>query len=97
MDRIDQPISGYYTTRFVRGGPRVAAKIWQEERGLKAECDGKPIDPYALWPRVMGRGITEIEYRHMTELAMWCRTYAPHEPPANPNQPIDLGAQDPIF
>ena len=97
MDRIDQPREGFYATRFVRGGPRVPARIWREDGVLKAECNGKTANPFALWPRVMGREITEREYRHLTDLATWCLAYAPHEPPARPDQPIDLGKQEPIF
>lgn len=95
--RIDQPQPGHYATRLVRKGPLVPARIWLSDGRLHAELNGKAADPYRLWPSVMGRPITEVNYRFMVQEAVWCRTYAPHEPPANPESPIDLGKMPAIF
>jgi hypothetical protein len=108
--RIDQPEPGYFFTRFVRGGPKVPARIWwsiatDPETGesldrspmLLAEIGGQPTDPFSLWPRVCGQAIPKAEFDFLTAQADWCSRYAPHEPAANPNQPINLAELPPIF
>lgn len=100
---IDRPQEGWFRTRLVKGGPLVPARIWRSvatdpltgealDRSpiLQAEINGKPIDPYELWPRVADRRITEAEFKFMTADSEWCQRHAPNEPAANPGKPIDL-------
>lgn len=117
--RIDLPRIGWFTTRLVKGGPPIAARIhrpchctinggdtnaehpWRPTCDryppLAAEQNGKPINPFALWPRVIGSEITEAEYRYLTDNAEWCRVHAPEEPSARPGERIDLRQQPPIW
>lgn len=108
--QIGVPEIGWYWTRHVRGGAKVAARIYwsvakDEDTGepldrspvMLAELDGKFVDPYDLWPRVCGHGITEAEYKFMRAEASWAREYAPDDAVANPNVAVDLGSMAPIL
>lgn len=92
--RIDQPEPGFFAIKFVKGGPRIAARISQGMGFWSASIGGEPCgnrhpDPaYAdgvsrIWES--GARITQAEYDALL-----------HSPPATPELPINLGAMPPI-
>lgn len=97
----DEPQAGFYKRRLVRGGPWVGARIWREPEIdfvtekpggrdiLQCEVGDRRSDPLAEWPRLCSHPIPEAEYRHRTATAKWTKDYAPHEPEARPDQPIN--------
>ena len=94
--RIDQPEPGFFRIRLVRHGPFVPARIAHRLGFWTAEINGAPageahVDPafadavYRIW--TTGTRITEAEYRNMLG-----------QPSVlDPAQPIDIGAQPPVF
>ena len=82
--RIDAPEPCWARVRKVKGGPWVAARIWHGIGGLRAEINGGAADVARVWES--GEFISSQEY--MTLKA---------NPPANPDQPIDIGAMPPAF
>lgn len=96
----DDPQCGWFECRLVKGGPFVPARIWlyspTDENGdlvgdevLQCEIAGQYRDPTEAWSWLCGRPISEARFNFMTADAEWARTYAPHEPKANPRQPVD--------
>ncbi|MDB5243748.1 MAG: hypothetical protein JWP57_4374 [Spirosoma sp.] len=93
--------------RLVKDGPKVAARIWQDDNGLwRAEINGEVqepagADPYRargvlrIWHS--GRRCTEGEYRYRLELKAWALANNPDHPAANPSRPISLKRMPPIF
>lgn len=61
--RIDQPRPGFFKMRLVRGGPFVAARIWQEGDALKAHINAFPADLDRVW--LFGREIAADEYKRL--------------------------------
>lgn len=98
------PGPGYYRRRVVRDGPYVPVRIWwngnRDEHGalvedevLRCTVGFDERDPYQIWP--CGEAITEADYRQMMAVAEWARgTTAPE---GNPDKPVDLIDQPPVF
>lgn len=96
-----EPHPGFYKRRLVKNGPWVAVKIElirpvDDETGeliadeyLRAEQDGKEVDPVAVWLYCCTHPITETDYRYLTGATRWDKAYAPEHPYANPGQPVD--------
>ncbi len=63
---------------------------------MLAELNGKDIDAYVLWPRVIDAEIPEAEYRYMMALKDHVERYEPDAVEANPTTRIDLSKQAPI-
>jgi hypothetical protein len=96
----DTPQAGWYYTRFVRGGPKVAVKIEivqdVDETGelinpvtFEAYRDGAPVDVWRVWPMVADAPITEDEYNFMLAKTDYAKRYTPEAPEANPGQKVD--------
>lgn len=97
---------GYWLIRLVKGGPRVAARIWWVETvvdpdfpenrmdGTRSPFFAAEIDgaPADLITVWMGRlqSISEQEYRFRVADSAWARQHKPDEPIANPRRRIDL-------
>lgn len=61
--RVDEPRPGYFRMRLVRGGPYVAARIWQGKTGLLAHVNGAPTDLDRVW--LFGHEIDLAEYQKL--------------------------------
>lgn len=105
---INAPQPGYYQRRLVKGGPMVPAKIWLEEdvdevgdlmadQRLLCLVDGQPCDAVDQWTWLAGRPISREDYEFMVADSTWCKSYAPHEPKANPTKPINIRETKPVF
>lgn len=111
MSRIDIIEAGWYWTRQVRGGPRMAARIWwgfptwmtEEETtdrqpAWNAEVDGQPHDDVdGLWVWVADKKIDQAEYDYLLARSHHARTWDPSMPEADPKKPIDLNRAKPPF
>jgi hypothetical protein len=106
----DDPQCGWFQRPLVKGGVMVPARIWMhqpvdEETGdlvgdetLQCEVDGRYADPNAQWTWLAGAPISEAEFNYLTAKRQWSEDYAPHEPYANPRQPVDwLAVPTPSF
>ncbi|HUY05075.1 MAG TPA: hypothetical protein VMV33_17495 [Rhodocyclaceae bacterium] len=104
--RVDQPETGHFLLRLVRGGPFVAARIAYTDNLWRATIDGAEQDPPApewfraagverIW--IGGRRCTPAEYDYHLQLARWARTHSPDHPAAQPEKPIDLRRLPPVF
>lgn len=100
--RFDEdPKPGWYTRRLVRGGPRVACRIWlhQEidpetgeltaEEYLRCEVCGRKADPDREWTYLCHHPITAAEFNFMTADKAWAEVNAPDDPAANERKAID--------
>lgn len=97
----DIPQVGWYKRRLIRGGPWVPARIWRE-RAIDFQTD-KPGDlddllcqvgdklknPSDQWPWLHNAPISEADYDFMRRARTWAKNYAPNEPEANEDKPID--------
>jgi hypothetical protein len=81
---IAEPEPGYFRMRLVKGGPWVAARIWIPFGILMGEINGGEADPHRIW-----------ESAERISVAAWLALM--RDPPANPDQPIDLAAMPPPF
>jgi hypothetical protein len=103
---VDEPEEGLFLIRLVKGGPFVAARIWRDAGIWRAEIDGQVKEPGAADP-IQAAGVlkvwhygqhtTEAEYLYRKQLGEWARAHDPDSPAANPERPIRLTAQKPIF
>lgn len=106
----DDPQPGFYECRLVKDGPFVAARIWMHqptdpETGdligdevLQCEIAGQHRDAAEAWSWLCARPIPESQFEFMTADAEWTRTYAPHEPKANPREAVNwLTVPTPTF
>ena len=94
---VDQPEPGFFTTRLVRNGPLVPARIiWHEGEGWQAVVNGEP-GPTSYDDVVAGVDliwnycprISEAEYEFMLAVIAWAEEHEPRHPAANPRRPID--------
>lgn len=97
----EEPQCGWFKRRLVKGGPFVPARIWlysptDPETGdlvgdevLQAEVDGNYADPEQQWSWLNGNPITEAEFKYLTANRAWTSEHAPHEPYANPREPVN--------
>lgn len=65
---IGQPRPGFFKMRLVRGGPYVAARIWQAGEALKAHINAFPADLDRVWE--FGREIGADEYKRLMGSAL---------------------------
>lgn len=96
-----EPQCGWYRARLVRGGPWVPVRIWMEsptdpETGeliadefVRAEIDGREVDPAEVWIRACAHPITEETFNYMRDAAAWDRRHDPAAPAANPHRAVD--------
>lgn len=97
----NDPQSGFYKRRLVKGAAFVPARIWRApdgEGGSTCFClvDGKTRDPLAEWPRLAMQPITQAEYDFMVADADHARRYRPDDPKADPRKPIKLDEHKPV-
>lgn len=64
-------------------------------RTLLAHIGGKDADPLFVWER--GQRITAQEYHWRMSLRDWAITYAPEQPEAKPERPVDLARLPSLF
>lgn len=108
--RVDVPVAGFYRTKLAKGAAWVPARIWlgvaidpvtgesmDRSPMLCAEVNGRYVDPYEVWPSLVGQPITEAEFKYLTANAEWCAEHAPADPAANPRTKIDLNTVPSIF
>lgn len=74
----DEPNPGWYKRRFRGGGPFVPVRVWMhqaidfetgelmEPETLRAEVNGQPYDPVAVWPYCTA--ISEADYHALVEM-----------------------------
>ena len=106
--RIERPEPGFFRLKLTRGGPWVAAIIFQpcpiefepetfqavdRVYHLQAEIDGRPVDLSRIWG--YGRRVSMAEYLYLKATSAWARQYAPKAPEANPRQAIDFDSLAP--
>lgn len=91
----EEPQSGCYQRRLVRGGPFVPARIWREPSPtpgfdyLFCVVNGKPADPYSEWARLAQHPITAKQAAFEEADADHARKWRRGDPKANPYKPID--------
>lgn len=96
----DDPKCGWFKRKLVKGSVFVPAKIWMHqpvdedgelvgEEELQCEVDGQRRDPAAEWSYLSAHPVPESEFKFLTDNREWADNYAPHEPYANPTQPVD--------
>lgn len=96
----DEPQCGWFKRRLVKGGVFVPARVWMHqpvdqdgelvgEEVLQCETDGQCRDANDQWSWLADNPITESEFNFLTATRKWCTENAPHEPYANPGQPVD--------
>lgn len=100
----NEPQSGFYQRRLIKGAPLVPARIWREadldgktgkETGkvvVRCEVDGDPKDPFAEWTRLSMAPISMAEFDFMSADSTHAKKYRPDDPKATPRMPIDLAA-----
>lgn len=64
---------------------------------LRAEVDGREVDPREVWLWCCENRITEDEYRLLRAQAQWAREWAPERPEANPTRQVNLAEMRPIL
>lgn len=101
MPATDEPQCGFFKRRLVKDGPFVPARIWlnqpvDDETGelcddetLQCEVNGAYADAHEQWTWLAGNPISEAEYKYLAATVQWSAWHAPHEPMANPRQPVD--------
>ena len=97
----EDPQCGWFKRSLVKDGPLVPARIWLEqpvddETGdligdevLRCEVNGREADPIAQWSWLCGKPIARSEFDYMMARRQFSQEWAPHEPAANPYQPVD--------
>jgi hypothetical protein len=101
--RVEEPTTGFYRFRMVRGGHPVGIHIWfgpphdpdtgeEMDRGHRwqATMNNKLIDLDRVWPNCGREPITQAEHDHLCALQAWAIKNAPDAPQADPRRPIDL-------
>ena len=78
---IAEPAPGYYRTKLRRGGPWVAARIWQDDAGTHCIVADQGRDADAAWPSL--QAITPEAYAALQQRN---RT----DPRFDPTSTIDL-------
>lgn len=99
---VDEPQSGYYRRRLVKGGPWVPVKIWliqivDPETGeltqpsyFCCDVDGKPASAEDQWSYVCDQPITRADYDHMVDVSKYAKARDPREPLADPRKKVNL-------
>lgn len=110
LSGADAPDEGYYAVRIVKGGPRVACKIWfgcpldpltgeELDRSPRwcALRNGAEVHVFEIWPYCAREPITEAEYNHLLAVYDWAFKNGANDPAANPDKPIDLNKTNLLF
>ena len=104
----DEPQSGFYRMRLVKGGPFVPVAIWidkqvdevtgelTDDERLVALANGKTADPTRVWSFCARHPITEEDYRDFIEVQEWASHHSPDHPAANPYRPLNLLDMEPV-
>lgn len=99
---LNTPVVGYYKRRLVRGGPWVAARIWQEggerdeagdllsDERLLCEIDGQPRDALEQWPYLADSRIDHAEYLYLLADSQHAKAHRVDDPKATPTAPVDF-------
>lgn len=102
QDQPDFPQCGCFERRLVRGGVFVPASIWREaeldpvtgeptgQQILRCQVGSNIRDPFIEWPMLARRPIRREKYDFQMADHGWAKLYAPTDPKANPNKPIDI-------
>lgn len=97
----EEPQCGWFKRRLVRHGPFVPARIWLDQcidpetgelvadEAMLCEVDGQWADAEVQWQSLCGNPISEAEYNYLMARRDYATAWAPHEPAANPRQPIN--------
>ena len=67
----DDPISGYFRTRFFKDGPLEPVAIWRDDDGLNIYCDGKPVELSKVWPWAARNPVTYAAYEARIKTGQW--------------------------
>lgn len=101
MKYQDEPQSGFYKTKLVKGGHWVPARIWRETEKdfetdkptgfdvVHCEVDGKRRNPLQQWDGLARYPIPQKEYDYLVKNAAWSKQYDPNSSAANPSRPIN--------
>ena len=101
---VEQPKTGWWLMRAVKGGPEVPASIqWERTEHEPGEpqnlMDRSPVLTARIAGRIVAldrvwnwtkREISKAEFDYRTSEAAWAAVHAPHEPAANPRKKLDL-------
>ena len=68
---------------------------WPRELVARVGTNPDHRDPLPMWPYLRPTNRQDYLYRLCT--AYWQESWAPHLPNANPDKPVDLNEQPPIF
>jgi DNA polymerase I len=105
---MHKPEPGMWALRLAKGGVEVAARIFwiDHEPGLPenlldqpfldAEINGERVHPDRVWHSKI-RAIDRAEYDFLVADRKWAKEHAPHDPAANPYQPVDPMTVKPPF
>lgn len=96
----DEPRTGWYKAKMVKGGPFVAVWIWYEgedEPTLECLVDGEWADAYKVWPLWGGVRINKAEYDRLLAKAQCAKQHEPGRPEANPRKRVKLRELPPIW
>lgn len=97
----DVPQCGFYKRRLIRNGPWVPARIWREARidfeteqpsgedTILCEVGGDRRNADDQWNWLLNYPITTAEFTNLMETRAWVQKYAPTEPEANEDRPIN--------
>lgn len=98
----DEPQCGFYQRRLLKGGTLVPARIWRDAEldPFSLEPTGREIlkcqvgpdrrDAVSEWSRLCMGPISEEKYRFEMADGAWAKKYAPTDPKAYPDKPVDL-------
>lgn len=97
----DEPRSGWFKRKLVKGGPFVPARIWLvqdvgedgellDDEILQCEVNGQYANPVDQWSYLCGQPITEAEFNYMEATRLWAEQHAPEHPQAKPRERINL-------
>jgi hypothetical protein len=108
---LDKPRPGYWMLRVVKNGPLVPAAIFlrpyveetdepdasmERHPHYEAFIGGESVPVEKVWHR-KGEPITEREYLYQLSDQAWARQYAPDEPKAQSQTPINHLTVKPPF
>lgn len=105
----DDPQCGWFQRRLVKDGIMVPARIWMDQptddegdlvadEVLRCEVNGEYAKPEDQWTWLCGNPIRESDFHYMMARKAFAEEHAPHEPAANPRQPINwLDVPTPTF
>lgn len=96
-----EPQCGWFKRRLVKHGPWVPARIWLDQEidmdtgelladeRLLCEVLHVRSDAAEQWAWLCDNPISKAEYDYLVAAFAWSAQHAPHEPRANPKQPVN--------